>query len=46
MSVAEIFENMEYGPAPEDASYVRDWLNTHKGGFSHYIGGEWVPWAG
>ncbi len=42
MSVAEIFENMEYGPAPEDASYVRDWLNNHKGGFSHYIGGAWV----
>ncbi|PHS22077.1 MAG: aldehyde dehydrogenase [Robiginitomaculum sp.] len=42
MSVAEIFENMDYGPAPEDASYVRDWLNNHKDGFSHYIGGEWV----
>ncbi len=42
MSVAEIFENMDYGPAPEDASYVRDWLKAHKDGFSHYIGGAWV----
>ncbi len=42
MSVAEIFETMEYGPAPEDASYVRDWLKAHKAGFSHYIGGQWV----
>ncbi len=42
MSVAEIFDTMNYGPAPEDASYVRDWLKEHKSGFSHYIGGEWV----
>ena len=42
MSVAEIFENMDYGPAPEDASYVRDWLEANKSGFSHFIGGAWV----
>ncbi len=42
MSVAEIFENMEYGPAPEDASYVHDWLKSHKAGFSHFIGGAWA----
>ena len=42
MSVAEIFDSMDYGPAPEDASYVFDWLKAHKGGFAHFIGGQWV----
>ncbi len=42
MSVAEIFDTMNYGPAPEDASYVHDWLKAHKSGFCHFINGEWV----
>ncbi len=42
MSVAEIFDNMSYGPAPEDASYVYDWLKAKKNGFSHFIGGKWA----
>jgi aldehyde dehydrogenase (NAD+) len=42
MSVAEIFDSMDYGPAPEDASYVRDWLEQHQSGFSHFIDGQWV----
>jgi aldehyde dehydrogenase (NAD+) len=42
MSVAEIFENMEYGPAPEDAAKVRDWLQTKQSGFGHFIGGKWT----
>ena len=42
MSVAEIFESMDYGPAPEDTSYVRDWIKVRKGGFAHFIGGQWV----
>lgn len=42
MSVAEIFDSMNYGPAPEDTSYVRDWLEAHKNGFSHFIDGAWV----
>ncbi|VAV92500.1 Aldehyde dehydrogenase [hydrothermal vent metagenome] len=46
MSVAEIFENMEYGPAPEDASKVRAWLAAHKGGFGHFIGGKWAKGKG
>lgn len=42
MSIAEIFENMEYGPAPEEASKVIKWLGTHQGGFGHFIGGKWA----
>ena len=40
-NAAKIFETMEYGPAPEDASAVRAWLETHTEGFKHFIGGEW-----
>ena len=40
-SVAEIFESMDYGPAPEDSGTVRDWLAAHEHGFDLFIGGEW-----
>lgn len=39
--IAEIYETMEYGPAPEESAYVLDWLSTHKGGFKLFINGEW-----
>jgi len=42
MSVAEIFANMEYGPAPEDASRVSNWLQKHADGFDHFIAGKWT----
>jgi len=41
-NVAEIYEEMTYGPAPEDASYVRDWLTRHGQGFGFFIDGEWI----
>ena len=39
---AEIFESMEYGPAPEDSSYVFDWIRNKRGGFQHFINGEFT----
>jgi aldehyde dehydrogenase (NAD+) len=42
MSVADIYETMAYGPAPEDAGFVRDWLKAHDDGFDLFIGGAWV----
>lgn len=42
MNITEIFENMSYGPAPEQSDYVQDWLKSHADGFKLYIGGEWV----
>ncbi|VAV93123.1 Aldehyde dehydrogenase, partial [hydrothermal vent metagenome] len=42
MNIPEIFESMSYGPAPEEAGYVRDWLKSHQDGFKLFIGGEWV----
>jgi len=40
-TVAEIFETMDWGPAPESDKPVREWLAKHEGSFSHYIDGAW-----
>ncbi|MEL7345105.1 MAG: aldehyde dehydrogenase family protein, partial [Pseudomonadota bacterium] len=42
MNVKEIFETMDYGPAPESATEAKDWIAAHKGAFGHYIGGAWT----
>jgi aldehyde dehydrogenase (NAD+) len=39
-TVAEIFETMEYGPAPEAAKPGLDWIAEHQP-FGLFIGGEW-----
>ena len=41
-SVAEIYESMEYGPAPESAAAAYAWLESHANRFDLYIGGRWV----
>ncbi|CAN5670422.1 aldehyde dehydrogenase family protein [soil metagenome] len=41
MKVAEIFETLEYGPAPEAAAPVNAWLDAHHRRFGLFIGGEW-----
>lgn len=45
MSVAAIFESMEYGPAPESDEQARAWLDAHGRAFGLFIGGEWVAAA-
>lgn len=42
MSIAEIYETMSYGPAPEQSDYVHEWLAAHKDGFKLFIDGKWV----
>ncbi|MBI2718282.1 MAG: aldehyde dehydrogenase family protein [Rhizobiales bacterium] len=42
MSVAEYFDTMNYGPAPESDAEARAWLSTHKASFGHYINGRVV----
>jgi aldehyde dehydrogenase (NAD+) len=42
-SVPEIFDALSYGPAPEDARAVREWLAAHADGFRLFIGGQWRP---
>ena len=45
--VAEIFETMEYGPAPEAADRAMAWLDAHGRAFGHFIGGAFTdPSAG
>ena len=42
-SVADIFETMAYGPAPEGDAPVREWIERHQlGTFGHFIGGEFT----
>jgi aldehyde dehydrogenase (NAD+) len=38
-SVKEIFETMEYGPAPESDAEARKWLASHNELFGHFIDG-------
>ena len=45
--VAEIFESLDYGPAPESAAPVLSWLDAHDRTMKLYINGQWVePEAG
>ena len=44
--VAEVFETMEYGPAPESAERATEWLDAHGRTFGHFIGGAWYQGAG
>jgi aldehyde dehydrogenase (NAD+) len=45
MSVAEYFDSMDYGPAPESDAEARAWLAAHQGEFGHVIGGKEVKAA-
>ena len=39
MNVRDIFETMEYGPAPEDAAEAMAWIKSHDAKFGQFIGG-------
>lgn len=41
-SVPEIFDSLDYGPAPEDAAFAYEWLKAHDKGFGHFIGGSFT----
>src|SRR6187399_3277711 len=41
-TVKEILETMDYGTAPEAKDVATAWLEKHKSGFAHYIGGALV----
>ncbi|NMG39303.1 aldehyde dehydrogenase family protein [Chelativorans sp. ZYF759] len=42
-AITKILETMDYGLAPEDCGFVGKWLDQHKSGFGHFIGGEFTP---
>ena len=41
-TIVEIFESLEYGPAPEAASSVNAWLDEHGRDFGHFVNGKWI----
>ena len=43
MTVKDIFESMDYGPAPEDAAEALKWLADRGGIAGHFINGRWGP---
>ena len=45
MNVMDIFETMEYGPAPEAATPAMDWIKQHQP-FGLFINNQWVKPAG
>ncbi len=42
MNVQDIFDSMDYGPAPESAAEALAWLDSHKRKFGHWIDGAWT----
>ena len=40
-SVAELFETMAWGPAPEAAEPAVAWLDGHERRFGHFVNGQW-----
>ena len=45
-SVPDIFETMDYGPAPEAVAPARAWLDQHDRRFGLFIGGAWTAGEG
>jgi aldehyde dehydrogenase (NAD+) len=41
MTAAEVFETMEYGPAPESSSAAKSWIEKHGCAFALFIDGDW-----
>ena len=41
MSIAEILDHIDYGPAPESDTEARAWLKRRAAGTELYIAGEW-----
>ena len=42
MTTREIFDTMEYGPAPESAAEALDWIATRGPAFGHFIDGRFT----
>jgi aldehyde dehydrogenase (NAD+) len=40
--IMQIFESLEYGPAPEAADQANAWLDSRNRVFGHFINGEWT----
>ena len=43
MTVAQIFDTLDYGPAPEAANIANAWLDAHDRKTALFVGGAWHP---
>jgi len=43
MTISDIFETMDYGPAPESAAEALAWIVDQGSRFGHFINGEMTP---
>jgi aldehyde dehydrogenase (NAD+) len=41
MEIKELFDSMEYGPAPENHQFAQEWLDKWNSKLKLYINGEW-----
>ncbi len=46
MSVSEIFNNLDYGPAPESADHAFAWLDQYDRQFDLFVDGKWEKSSG
>ena len=42
VEVRDIFETLDYGPAPESPDLARQWLLERGNMLDHFIGGQWA----
>ena len=42
MTIRDIFDSMDYGPAPESSAEAQAWLATHSNRFGHWIDGAFT----
>ncbi|MET3926905.1 aldehyde dehydrogenase family protein [Devosia sp. 2618] len=40
--IAQIFQSLDYGPAPEGPEQANAWLDSHGRTFGHFIDGKWT----
>ncbi len=40
--IAQIFQSLDYGPAPEGPEQANAWLDSHGRAFGHFIDGKWT----
>ncbi len=41
MSVADLFDTLDYGPAPESPATANAWLDSHQRQFDLFINNQW-----
>ena len=45
-TIRSVLESMDYGPSPEANTHALAWLENHRGGFNHFIGGRFSASSG